>query len=66
VDEPLPEPSPLWDLPNVIVSPHMSGDVVGWKRELVALFADNLGRRVTGRPLLNVVDKRLGYVSSGA
>jgi phosphoglycerate dehydrogenase-like enzyme len=64
--EPLPPESPLWDLPNVIVSPHMSGDVVGWKRELVALFADNLGRRVTGRPLLNVVDKHLGYVSSGA
>jgi len=64
-DEPLPEPSPLWDLPNVIVSPHMSGDVVGWRTELVRLFADNLGRYVAGRPLLNVVDKRLGYVSSG-
>ncbi|MFI0348998.1 D-2-hydroxyacid dehydrogenase [Actinomadura sp. 9N407] len=66
VDEPLPEPSPLWDLPNVIVSPHMSGDVVGWRDELVGLFADNLGRRVRGEPLRNVVDKRLGYVSSGA
>jgi phosphoglycerate dehydrogenase-like enzyme len=62
--EPLPPGSPLWDLPNVIVSPHMSGDVVGWKAELVALFADNLERRIAGRPLLNVVDKRLGYVSS--
>jgi phosphoglycerate dehydrogenase-like enzyme len=62
--EPLPPESPLWDLPNVIVSPHMSGDVVGWKAELVALFADNLERRIAGRPLLNVVDKRLGYVSS--
>jgi phosphoglycerate dehydrogenase-like enzyme len=65
VDEPLPAPSPLWDLPNVIVSPHMSGDVAGWREELVRLFADNLGRRVRGEPLLNVVDKRLGYVSSG-
>jgi phosphoglycerate dehydrogenase-like enzyme len=65
-DEPLPTPSPLWDLPNVIVSPHMSGDVVGWREELVRLFADNLGRRTRGEPLRNVVDKRLGYVSSGA
>ncbi|GAA2416970.1 D-2-hydroxyacid dehydrogenase [Actinomadura vinacea] len=66
VDEPLPSPSPLWDLPNVIVSPHMSGDIVGWREELVRLFADNLDRRVDGRPLRNVVDKRLGYVGSGA
>ncbi|NYD51239.1 phosphoglycerate dehydrogenase-like enzyme [Actinomadura luteofluorescens] len=63
-DEPLPASSPLWDLPNVIVSPHMSGDVVGWRDELVRLFADNLGRYVSGRPLRNVVDKRLGYVGS--
>ena len=65
VEEPLPSPSPLWDLPNVIVSPHMSGDIVGWREELVRLFADNLDRRIHGRPLRNVVDKRLGYVGSG-
>ncbi|MGI5208625.1 D-2-hydroxyacid dehydrogenase [Spirillospora sp. CA-108201] len=63
-DEPLPPSSPLWDLPGVIVSPHMSGDVVGWRDELVRLFADNLGRHVSGRPLRNVVDKRLGYVGA--
>nr|WP_246425561.1 D-2-hydroxyacid dehydrogenase [Streptomonospora nanhaiensis] len=61
--EPLPGSSPLWDLPNVIVSPHMSGDVVGWREELVALFADNLDRFLQGRELRNVVDKRRGYVS---
>ncbi|MFI0483434.1 D-2-hydroxyacid dehydrogenase [Actinomadura sp. 9N215] len=65
-DEPLPSSSPLWDMPNVIVSPHMSGDVAGWRDELVRLFADNLGRYVSGRPLRNVVDKRLGYVGSQA
>lgn len=64
VDEPLPSPSPLWELPNVIVSPHMSGDVVGWRNELVRLFADNLDRRLRGEPLRNVVDKRAGYVRS--
>lgn len=63
-DEPLPASSPLWEMPNVIVSPHMSGDVIGWRDELVRLFTDNLGRYVSGRPLRNVVDKRLGYVGS--
>jgi phosphoglycerate dehydrogenase-like enzyme len=62
VDEPLPAASRLWDLPNVILSPHMSGDVVGWRTELVALFVDNLTRYLAGRPLRNVVDKSRGYV----
>jgi phosphoglycerate dehydrogenase-like enzyme len=62
VDEPLPVSSPLWHLPNVIVSPHMSGDVVGWRAELVTLFADNLSRYREGQPLRNVVDKSRGYV----
>ncbi|HEV7648805.1 MAG TPA: D-2-hydroxyacid dehydrogenase [Actinophytocola sp.] len=61
-DEPLPESSPLWAMANVIVSPHMSGDVVGWRSELVALFHDNLTRYLDGRPLRNVVDKQRGYV----
>jgi phosphoglycerate dehydrogenase-like enzyme len=60
--EPLPEESPLWDLPNVIVSPHMSGDLVGWRDHLVVLFLDNLRRFAAGVPLRNVVDKTLGYV----
>ena len=49
--EPLPASSPLWELPGVIVSPHMSGDVVGWRAELVELFADNLARYRAGEPL---------------
>jgi phosphoglycerate dehydrogenase-like enzyme len=62
VDEPLPAGSPLWGLPGLIVSPHMSGDVVGWQDRLVELFTDNLVRYRTGRPLRNVVDKARGYV----
>jgi len=62
--EPLPEDSPLWDLPNVIVSPHMSADFAGWRETLVELFIENLSRYLTGRPLKNVVDKDLGYVPS--
>jgi phosphoglycerate dehydrogenase-like enzyme len=58
-DEPPPESSPLWELPNVLISPHMSGNVVGWREELVALFADNLDRYLEGRPLRNVVATRV-------
>lgn len=60
VTEPLPPDSPLWDLPNVYVSPHMSGS--GFEERLAVQFLDNLRRWKTGRPLLNVVDKRLGFV----
>jgi phosphoglycerate dehydrogenase-like enzyme len=66
VNEPLAASSPLWRLPNVIVSPHMSGDVVGWRGELIALFVDNLSRYLDGRPLRNVVDKTRGYVREKA
>ncbi|MHC8504200.1 D-2-hydroxyacid dehydrogenase [Pseudonocardia bannensis] len=61
--EPLPADSPLWGMPNVIVSPHMSGDTVGWRDALVELFADNLARYRAGTPLRNVVDKARGYVT---
>ncbi|MGW5052980.1 D-2-hydroxyacid dehydrogenase [Actinokineospora sp. NPDC004072] len=54
-DEPLPASSPLWDLPDVVISPHMAGDIKGWRDELVRLFADNLDRYIAGAPLLNVV-----------
>lgn len=62
-EEPLPEDSPLWGMPNVIVSPHMSGDYGGWREAVVELFVENLERFLTGAPLRNVVDKRLGYVA---
>ena len=62
-EEPLPEDSPLWEMPNVIVSPHVSGDFGGWREGVVELFVENLERFLTGAPLRNVVDKRLGYVT---
>ncbi|MEV0697836.1 D-2-hydroxyacid dehydrogenase [Saccharopolyspora sp. NPDC050389] len=61
--EPLPETSPLWEMPNVLVSPHMSGDTVGWIDELVDLFLANLRSYTDGTQLRNVVDKQRGYVS---
>jgi phosphoglycerate dehydrogenase-like enzyme len=62
--EPLPADSPLWDVPNLIISPHMSGDHTGSQREIAVLFERNLERFQRGEPLLNVVDKRLGYSPS--
>lgn len=60
--EPLPADSPLWALPNVIVSPHMPGDFHGWKEALVSLFLRQLRLYRSGQPLANVVDKRLGFI----
>ena len=62
--EPLSPESPLWTMPNVLVSPHMSGDFAGWRNALVEVFAENLRRWRAGEPLRNVVDKSLGYVPS--
>jgi phosphoglycerate dehydrogenase-like enzyme len=61
-DEPLPTDSPLWALPNVIVSPHMSADFRGWEGALVGLFLRQLRLYRSGKPLANVVDKRLGFI----
>ncbi|MER6083119.1 D-2-hydroxyacid dehydrogenase [Streptomyces sp. NPDC001833] len=60
--EPLPADSPLWDVPGLLVSPHMSGDTVGWRDELGAQFLELYERWAAGRSLLNVVDKKRGYV----
>jgi len=59
--EPLAPDSPYWDLPNVIVTPHSSGTMEDYWTPLVGLFAENLRRFESGRPLLNVVDKTAGY-----
>ncbi|MEU0116188.1 D-2-hydroxyacid dehydrogenase [Streptomyces bobili] len=60
--EPLAADSPLWRVPGLLVSPHMSGDTVGWRDELSAQFVELFERWAAGRPLLNVVDKQRGYV----
>ncbi|MGH3438198.1 MAG: D-2-hydroxyacid dehydrogenase [Sciscionella sp.] len=62
--EPLQPNSPLWAMPNVQVSPHMSGDFQGWKDALAELFVGNFERWIAGERLHNVVDKSLGYVPS--
>ena len=60
--EPLPAESPLWTMPGVAVSAHMSGDYEGWREALARQFVDNARRWLNGDPLLNVVDKEHGFV----
>ncbi len=58
--EPLPEESAVWDVPNLIITPH-TGDILGWREKVAELFCDNLARRLAGEPLRNVVDPDRGY-----
>jgi phosphoglycerate dehydrogenase-like enzyme len=61
-EEPLPQESPLWDLGNVIVSPHSTDNVPGLTNELqTELFCDNLRRYLEGEPLRNELNKKLLY-----
>ena len=59
--EPLPADHPLWDAPNLILTPHMSGAVPDSRRETVGMFAANLRHFVAAEPLENLVDPILGY-----
>jgi phosphoglycerate dehydrogenase-like enzyme len=59
--EPLPADSPFWDAPNTIVTPHNGATTLETKARGYRIFADNLRRYVAGEPLINIVDKQLGY-----
>jgi len=59
--EPLPPTSPLWDLPEVILTPHTSGLAPRLWERAMEQFAANLRRFIAGEPLENVVDKQAGY-----
>jgi phosphoglycerate dehydrogenase-like enzyme len=59
--EPLPQSSPLWALPNILITPHTSGFRADHWNAATALFADNLRRFQSGELLLNPVDKKAGY-----
>ena len=60
-EEPLPKDSPLWDLPNVIITPHNSGSTPKMEEREIDLFVENVRRYVSGDPMINVVDKQTGY-----
>ena len=51
--EPLPEESPLWDLPNVLITAHSASTVARENERLTDLFVANLRRFVAGEPLIN-------------
>jgi phosphoglycerate dehydrogenase-like enzyme len=59
--EPLASESPLWTLPNVLITPHMAGFRPDHWDAVTDLFADNLRRFSSGQPLRNVVNKEAGY-----
>jgi phosphoglycerate dehydrogenase-like enzyme len=59
--EPLPQESPLWDAPNLVLTPHCSGVSQQTTDGCWQVLRENLGRYLDGRPLLNVFDKRRGY-----
>lgn len=59
--EPLPANSPLYTMPNVILTPHIAGVSVHYESRLAHLFAENLRRYRAGEPLLNRFDPARGY-----
>jgi phosphoglycerate dehydrogenase-like enzyme len=60
--EPLPPDNPLWDAPNLIITPHQGGvSHPAFAEETLEQFLDNLGRYLRGEPLRNQVDKQAGY-----
>ncbi len=59
--EPLPAESPLWDMPNVLITPHTISTAIGENELVVDLFCDNLRRFLAGEPLRNVFDRARGY-----
>jgi glyoxylate/hydroxypyruvate reductase A len=60
-EEPLPGASPLWDFPNVLVSPHSASTVTTENAKLTDLFCENLKRYLRGDPLLHVFDRARLY-----
>jgi phosphoglycerate dehydrogenase-like enzyme len=59
--EPLPPESPLWDMPNVIITPHCSSVYDGWEKRSIEMFCDNFDRWRRGEKRNNIVDPCRGY-----
>lgn len=60
-EEPLPADSPLWKLPNVLITPHISGITSQYDERAVEMFSANLARYLSGQPLYNRIDPKRGY-----
>lgn len=59
--EPLPYDSELWNMKNVIVTPHIAGETIHYWQRAVPIFCENLKRYLGQRPLINLIDKKAGY-----
>jgi phosphoglycerate dehydrogenase-like enzyme len=59
--EPLPKNSRLWDMDNVILSPHVSGSMEDYMGQATGLFCDNIHRYLEEKKLRNVIDRKKGY-----
>jgi len=60
-EEPLPAESPLWEIPNLVVTPHVAGFSRDYLPDVFEIFADNVRRLERGEPLRNEVDRARGY-----
>jgi phosphoglycerate dehydrogenase-like enzyme len=60
-EEPLPESSDLWKLPNLIITPHVAGLVPDYLDRVLEIFIDNMRRLEDGKPLRNEIDRARGY-----
>jgi phosphoglycerate dehydrogenase-like enzyme len=60
-EEPLPAENPLWDAPNLLITPHVAGQAATRIDRMTQFFIQNLVRYQNGQPLLNSVDKQLGF-----
>ena len=59
--EPLPESSPLWNFPNVLITPHVGAQAKLRTDDTTKLICENIRRYLSGSPLYNIVDKKLGF-----
>jgi len=60
-EEPLPESSDLWVIPNLIITPHVAGLVSDYLDRVLQIFTENMKRLENGRPLINEIDRARGY-----
>jgi len=60
-EEPMPPEGKLWDLPNMLITPHVAGQSALRSDNMTDFFCDNLSRYLNGEPLRNLVDKQLGF-----
>jgi phosphoglycerate dehydrogenase-like enzyme len=60
-EEPLPEDHPFWEAPNMIITPHISGNTPDYNAKAALVFEENLRRYVEKEPLLNNVNREVGY-----